>query len=433
MDAAGYLKRHGWRGDGHSLDHTGRGIRKPLLVSKKVDVLGVGLNKHAAVSDQWWMRAFDQGLKDLGTGKKSALADVREKGMAYGGLYGRFVKGEGVAGTFGEAEAESNSSRKRKREDDPQKPGSSDKKVKTNAEALEKNLNRDVRRFVSEAIRRGLISGEDEKVPGKRDTDSGAVSKFGEAVVAKVFTKAGILGADSSKTLDHQDKYNRGKLQRAVKRAAREFLVSRFSADEQRTLGKDASRSKVKPKSTSREELSEKDDKTAAKEAKALRKQERRAKKSTEQTGFETNADEVKISTSSKTKSKTIPGVGAVDRYPTKAEKKAKKQGRKDKENTTPESTPSEDTNNLGFITDTKGDAGLEGRSSSSDSLSVIDSDGNVRYTCKPGQVVPLDPTIWTGIKPKLLPKPVRKARSEYMSERREARQARKAKKVKVS
>ena len=53
--------------------------------------------------------------------------------------------------------------------------------------------------------------------------------------------------------------------------------------------------------------------------------------------------------------------------------------------------------------------------------------------TCKPGQAVPLDPTIWTGIKPKLLPKPVRKARSEYMSERREARQARKAKKVKAS
>ena len=40
MDASSYLKRHGWRGDGHSLDHTGRGIRKPLLVSKKVDVLG---------------------------------------------------------------------------------------------------------------------------------------------------------------------------------------------------------------------------------------------------------------------------------------------------------------------------------------------------------------------------------------------------------
>ncbi|EME46586.1 hypothetical protein DOTSEDRAFT_108068, partial [Dothistroma septosporum NZE10] len=100
MDAASYLKRQGWRGDGHSLDQTGRGISRPLLVSRKVDVLGVGLNKHAAVSDQWWMRAFDQGLKDLGTGKRTALADVREKGHLYGGLYGRFVKGDGVAGTF---------------------------------------------------------------------------------------------------------------------------------------------------------------------------------------------------------------------------------------------------------------------------------------------------------------------------------------------
>ncbi|EGP92646.1 uncharacterized protein MYCGRDRAFT_65191 [Zymoseptoria tritici IPO323] len=101
MDANAYLKRHGWRGDGHSLDTTNRGIRKPLLVSKKIDVLGVGLNKHAAVSDQWWMRAFDEGLKNLGTDKKSTLSTVREHGIHLGGLYGRFVKGETVEGTIG--------------------------------------------------------------------------------------------------------------------------------------------------------------------------------------------------------------------------------------------------------------------------------------------------------------------------------------------
>ncbi|KAF2169110.1 hypothetical protein M409DRAFT_20338 [Zasmidium cellare ATCC 36951] len=430
MDAAGYLKRQGWRGDGHSLDHTGRGIRKPLLVSKKVDVLGIGLNKHAAVSDQWWMRAFDQGLKDLGTGKRSALADVREKGMAYGGLYGRFVQGEGVAGTFDE-EMEGKSSRKRKREEDLQKPGNTEKKVKTNTEALEKALNRDVRTFVSEAVRRGLIHSDDEK-PAAKSGSSDTASKFGEEAVVKVFTKAGLLGEGKSKASDHQDKYGRGKLQRAVKRAAKNFLVGQLSVDEQKALSKDEPRSKEKPKPKSQEEPSERDDKTAAREAKALRKRERKEKKSTKQTDFEFNADEVKFTTSAKAKSKTIPGVGAVDRYPTKAEKRAKKQqARKDKENTTPEHTPSEDTSNVGCVADTKGDAGLEGRSSSSDSMSVIDTVGNIRYTCKPGKAVPLDPTIWTGIKPKLLPKPVRKARSEYMSERREARQARKAKKLK--
>jgi nucleolar protein TMA23 len=102
MDASGYLKKHGWQGSGHSLDGNGRGLKKPLLVSKKVDVLGVGLNKHAAVSDQWWLRAYDQGLATLGTGKESALAQAQKHGVNRGGLYGRFVKGEGVPGTLGQ-------------------------------------------------------------------------------------------------------------------------------------------------------------------------------------------------------------------------------------------------------------------------------------------------------------------------------------------
>ena len=102
MDASSYLKKHGWQGSGHSLDTTGRGLKKPLLVSKKVDVLGVGLNKHAAVSDQWWLRAYDQGLATLGTGKESALAQAQKHGVNRGGLYGRFVKGEGMPGTVGE-------------------------------------------------------------------------------------------------------------------------------------------------------------------------------------------------------------------------------------------------------------------------------------------------------------------------------------------
>lgn len=102
MDASQYLKNHGWQGSGHSLDGNGRGLKKPLLVSKKVDVLGVGLNKHAAVSDQWWLRAYDQGLATLGTGKESALAQAQKHGVNRGGLYGRFVKGEGMPGSLGQ-------------------------------------------------------------------------------------------------------------------------------------------------------------------------------------------------------------------------------------------------------------------------------------------------------------------------------------------
>lgn len=101
MDASAYLRKQGWRGNGHSLDDSNRGIRKPLLISKKVDVLGVGLKKHAAVSDQWWLRAFDQGLKTLGTGEQSVLANVQKHGVNRGGLYARFVKGDNIPGSLG--------------------------------------------------------------------------------------------------------------------------------------------------------------------------------------------------------------------------------------------------------------------------------------------------------------------------------------------
>lgn len=104
MDASAYLQRHGWKGLGHSLDahsENPNGLKKPLLISKKVDVLGIGIKKHDVIADQWWMKAFDAGLRDLGTGKKSLLQEVQTHGHKRGGLYGRFVRGEGVPGTIG--------------------------------------------------------------------------------------------------------------------------------------------------------------------------------------------------------------------------------------------------------------------------------------------------------------------------------------------
>lgn len=71
MDAIAYLKGQGWRGDGHSLDKRGLGIKKPLLITHKQDQLGLGKKKAAHnLSDQWWMRAFDDSLKTLGTGSE---------------------------------------------------------------------------------------------------------------------------------------------------------------------------------------------------------------------------------------------------------------------------------------------------------------------------------------------------------------------------
>ncbi|ORY14140.1 hypothetical protein BCR34DRAFT_240702 [Clohesyomyces aquaticus] len=108
MNSEAYLKRQGWRGSGHSLDHRGTGIKKPLLISHKRDQLGLG-KKSAAhnVSDQWWMRAFDESLKNVGSGNQSTLSQVRKTGINRGGLYGFFVRGEGLTGTISTTEESS--------------------------------------------------------------------------------------------------------------------------------------------------------------------------------------------------------------------------------------------------------------------------------------------------------------------------------------
>ncbi|KAF2127865.1 hypothetical protein P153DRAFT_43188 [Dothidotthia symphoricarpi CBS 119687] len=102
MNAEAYLRAQGWRGSGHSLDNHDRGIKKPLLIAHKQDQLGLGKRKAAyTTDDQWWMRAFDESLKNIGTGQESTLSQIREKGINRGGLYGFFVKGEAIAGTIG--------------------------------------------------------------------------------------------------------------------------------------------------------------------------------------------------------------------------------------------------------------------------------------------------------------------------------------------
>ena len=71
MNADAYLRKQGWKGSGHSLDLTGRGIKKPLLIAHKQDQLGLGKKKAAyTTDDQWWMRAFDQSLQSIGTGQE---------------------------------------------------------------------------------------------------------------------------------------------------------------------------------------------------------------------------------------------------------------------------------------------------------------------------------------------------------------------------
>lgn len=118
MDAAAYLTNQGWRGDGHALHHSGRGITKPIHISKKANVLGVGKKQHDAHADQWWARAFDDTLKGLNTTKNEATGKVQgiafgsgaqalqmvgiggAKWVGQGGLYSNFVRGESLSGTL---------------------------------------------------------------------------------------------------------------------------------------------------------------------------------------------------------------------------------------------------------------------------------------------------------------------------------------------
>ncbi|KAI9761332.1 MAG: tRNA-His guanylyltransferase [Chaenotheca gracillima] len=151
MDTAGYLSRQGWLGAGYSLHGAkgdnrgavagGRGLAKPILVSQKSNTHGIGKKKND-LSDQWWLRAFDRSLTELdvsgssgaGTPKAGdgtatpdtgAGAGVRQLGLPMGigardgGLYGRFVRGEGLIGTIGKKnDDEQPATKKRKRHAD---------------------------------------------------------------------------------------------------------------------------------------------------------------------------------------------------------------------------------------------------------------------------------------------------------------------------
>ncbi|KAL8813321.1 MAG: hypothetical protein Q9200_000342 [Gallowayella weberi] len=113
MDTHLYLTRQGWHGTGHALQSNGQGISKPLLVSQKTNVLGVGKKAHDVHADQWWARAFDETLKGL-NGQTTTKPGARSiptpastpssvlptRWAGNGGLYGGFVRGEGLEGTM---------------------------------------------------------------------------------------------------------------------------------------------------------------------------------------------------------------------------------------------------------------------------------------------------------------------------------------------
>lgn len=194
MDAQAYLLRHGWRGTGHSLDTNNTGLKKPLLVSKKIDVLGIGINKHDVVADQWWMKAFDSSLKDFGTGKQSLLGNVKEHGIKRGGLYGRFVQGEGVPGTYGRKIMEDDVGRvvvagveSKKRKADDEEGAVVEKKKKSKKD--------------KKAKKSGALEDSAASTPAVTDTEGGSKKKSKKSKEAKT-----LEGLDADKRKEYEER-----------------------------------------------------------------------------------------------------------------------------------------------------------------------------------------------------------------------------------
>ncbi|SMR41558.1 unnamed protein product [Zymoseptoria tritici ST99CH_1E4] len=391
MDANAYLKRHGWRGDGHSLDTTNRGIRKPLLVSKKIDVLGVGLNKHAAVSDQWWMRAFDEGLKNLGTDKKSTLSTVREHGIHLGGLYGRFVKGETVEGTIGSGSTSEDDKvkamggevlgQKRKR-DDTMEEKRSKRKVDDSSERAKK-LRKDIDRKIKIVLRKACECGLIPSSASTKKSSSKSCTNVDAATLVHIFERAGLPAStmpeeETETKSSKSQKYTREKSQRDLKRAAQAYFESELSESDLTTL---------------------RDDDQAEEKRRAAKGQEKE-----------------------------------VDKYKRKAEKLMARAAKAEKTKKTKTTTkqaksvdePVPETESLGFVVDTTGNPSLlksaDLPSAGKKGLHVYEPDGSIRYTVTPDAPVPLDPTIWEGVDIKTLPKAVREARRTWMAEKRGVR-----------
>jgi nucleolar protein TMA23 len=426
MDASAYLRNHGWRGHGHSLGHTNRGITKPLLISRKADVLGVGLNKHRAVSDQWWMRAFDQGLKSLGTGEQTALSQVQKHGVHRGGLYANFVKGERYEGSIGTSvlptpeDSEdaverlptkgaivATMSTKRKREADEEEKvrprvkrarreqekaerarahvvekrveerrkgiedGTYDEKAEAEkilARKREKDINKQANEFILDAQRRGIIPyGPNEIRKGLIPTGTNAtVLSEPSQDLLTVLSGAGIDPTEPVKVSGSvkAQKYARMKVQREVKRSAKAYLMGESlpplpSTKEERNRLKKQLKKRNAPTGLEAQKRAERmraqAEKVAANVEKNRRRKATRERKQEENevinqiiaerdaaknmdgqklmkakkidpTAFDGDADEIKLNISAKGTLRKVPGVGVVAKYPSKGEKKAKKE-----------------------------------------------------------------------------------------------------------
>ncbi|KAH7403188.1 hypothetical protein BKA64DRAFT_443123 [Cadophora sp. MPI-SDFR-AT-0126] len=182
MDAHALLTSQGWRGTGNSLHPTSNtiGLSRPLLVSKKVDNLGIGKKQHRT-SDMWWMNAFDSSLKGLDTSKEGQVIQtvtsggldmVQKAGAKWvgskGGLYASFVRGEGLGGTISPEESTGSESGK-----DVGNGGGGEKKRKRGGGEEESKEDRRARKAAKKAMKAERVElVMEESTPVGTDSDT---------------------------------------------------------------------------------------------------------------------------------------------------------------------------------------------------------------------------------------------------------------------
>ena len=176
MDAQAYLIKHGWSGPGNPLNpnkrpgaHSGLGLTRPLLVSRKANNHGVGKKTTKDPTNQWWLRGFEDALKGVGNDSFEANS-ARENNALTSELYRHFVRGDGLAGTLegndkkkvesGTSTSTSKTKRKRENEDDGDRKARKLAKAARKAEKAERKEVRRVKRAAKAERKEKKIAGK---------------------------------------------------------------------------------------------------------------------------------------------------------------------------------------------------------------------------------------------------------------------------------
>ncbi|TGO85867.1 hypothetical protein BPOR_0357g00130 [Botrytis porri] len=191
MNAHALLTSQGWRGTGHSLHHSSDtiGLSRPLLVSKKDNLLGVGKKMHKT-ADMWWLNAFDASLKGLDTSKEGQVKVQEGGGLEMvvkggskwvggkGGLYSFFVRGETVGGMMEDREKEKKAMDIIVEEEKSRKGKNKKRKGEERKESKEERRTRKEKKRAERASKsaakeaKKIKEGKENKTPSASSTDS---------------------------------------------------------------------------------------------------------------------------------------------------------------------------------------------------------------------------------------------------------------------